>query len=214
MGTGSRIVRAAGVTAVLAAFGGCAASGSRQSSGYSEYDDPAPFGDQVEAAIEEAEAGGASERQVDLLEAARDRGQVTVEMAREANRNYAACAQGAGLEVTLSESSRGVHWVDLFYATGVPAGDDEATAEAVMMACETAENSWVGFLYQTQPIALQATLDYLDQQAPILRSCLLEAGFEPDPDANALDLARLAISDDERHDAGLACLLEAEIDGF
>src|SRR5690606_38631275 len=94
---------------VALALAGC----SQADSGNSEYDHPESFESQVSAAIEQAAGSGASERQIDLLETALVKGEVSLQIAQEANRNYADCALAAGLSVKIREDSAGAGWVDI-----------------------------------------------------------------------------------------------------
>lgn len=172
-----------------------------------------PFDERITADIEDASANGASADQLALLDRARDEGLATVEIARQARRAYAECAAAAGVEVTFSETTRPDGWVS--WVTRVD-GSGEANAEQIALACERKEAEWVTRLYSMQPAAEQATTDYLDQQAPVLRSCLEGAGFQPEPKATGMELAILSTRTDDptMRDAGVQCLQQIGVSGF
>lgn len=201
----------------MLAVSGCSDATDANSAGTHGYGDDVAFVDQISAAIDGAESQGAADRQLALLEQAKTDGVVSVEIAREANRNYAECAERDGLVVEFSESTSIPDWIELSYSTTTTTTDEEmseAWAESVIDACSVAENEWVSSIYQIQPIAMDATFRHLQRQAPLLRSCLIDAGFEPDSDANGLDLAHLAISEPTKRGEGTDCLDLAGISSF
>jgi hypothetical protein len=171
------------------------------------------FGERITTEIEDASAGGGSADQLALLDRARDEGEVTVEIARQARRAYAECADAAGVEVTFEEATRPDGWISV--VTRVD-GSGQADAEQIARECERREALWVTRLYDTQPVAVQATSDYLDQQAPVLRSCMEAAGFHTEPGATGTELAILTTRTDDpaMREAGSTCLRGIGVDGF
>lgn len=186
---------------------------SNDGSGTDPAQDGGLFDERIGAEIEDATANGASADQLALLERARGEGEVTIETARQARRAYAECATAAGVEVTFDETTRPDGWVS--WVTIVD-GSGAANTEQIARDCERREALWVIVLYSTQPATEQATADYLDQQAPVLRSCLEEAGFQPEPDATGMELAILTTRADDpvMREAGVMCLQQIGIDGF
>jgi hypothetical protein len=173
----------------------------------------AQFEEQLRSAIATATSDGASEAQLDLLERARHNGQVSVELVRQAQRAVASCASAAGVRVTFTETTRPDGWVSAVTQVDASATD----ADQIYQRCEARESLQIARLYDTQPTAVKATSDYLDQQAPILRACLQSAGLNPKPNASGMDLARLAVSasaDESGHEKGMACLHQLGVDGF
>lgn len=171
------------------------------------------FADRIGKEIEGAKANGASANQLALLERARADGEVTIEMARQARRAYAECAAAAGVPVTFEERTRPDGWVS--WLTMVE-GATNPDALQIARDCEAREAVSVLTLYTTQPSATKASGEYLDQQAPVLRACLEAAGFQPEPDANGLELAILSTRADNEvmQEAGAMCLHEIGVDGF
>lgn len=171
------------------------------------------FQQRIAAYIAEAGAGGASTDQLALLSQARAEGAVTVEITRQARRAYSECAANIGVDVTFTETTRPDGWVSVM--TRVQ-GDGKSDPMQAAADCERQEAQWVTQLYDTQPLAEQATADYLEQQAPALRSCLEAAGFEPEPDATGMDLAILSTqaADSSMRDLGSQCFLKIGISGF
>lgn len=171
------------------------------------------FAERIAAGIEEATASGASPNQLALLDSARTEGEVTLEMARAARRAYVECAAATGVEVAFEEKVRPDGWVS--WLTMI---DGSTTADSLQIArdCEKREAFWVTLLYSTQPTTVQATADYLEQQAPVLRACLEEAGFRPKPEADGMALAILSTqgSDPVMQEAGAVCRNRIGVDGF
>lgn len=207
---GFRVLAAISVSVVVSLLAACSQSANTSDASAQP---TGSFDEKVIAEIADASASGASEAQLALLDRARGEGQVTVEIARQARRAYSACAAAAGVQVTFKETTRPDGWVRT--VTRVD-GSGNADAEQISLACERKEALWVTGLYDTQPTAVQAISDYLDQQAPALRSCLEAAGFKPKPDATGMELAMLSTrTDDPRmRTAGTRCLQRIGVDGF
>jgi type IV secretory pathway TrbL component len=204
---GASFARSVAAALLLAACGG---SGERPAA---HSDSAARFETQVAEAIEEASANGASERQLDLLDLARDEGEVTIEVARQAMRAYSDCAADAGVKVWFKETTRPDGWTNVLTMIDVSSGTN---ADAVASACERKESWWVTFLYSTQPSTVEGTEAYLDSQAPVLRSCLEDAGFATEDDMTGMELAILSTQGDDQasREAGSHCLTQIGVDGF
>jgi len=172
--------------------------------------EPESFADQIAAAIQEAEAGGASDAQLAILRKAQLEGELPIEDARAAARAAVECMTEAGISAYYGENHRKSGLVVPGYSAEWIMGDDEQNA--VIDACDQRENFWVSSVYQTQPSSLELTDGYRAQQAPILRSCLERNGYATDPDASPLDLMRQAIQVEVDTDSAVDCLTEAEIE--
>ncbi len=206
----TRAVTALVVICGVAAIAGCGAPAPQPAVAPTQ---SSAFDDRVSTAIAEAEAGGGSEAQIALLNAARLSGDVNVELARQARSAFSDCAAALGVAVTFAETTRPDGWVS---ATTWVDGNAKSGTEQIAMECERKESYWVTKLYDTQPRAEQATSDYLNSQARVLLTCLQEKGFEPDSDLSGMDLAMLAASapSEAMRADGAQCLAEIGVDGF
>ncbi len=168
------------------------------------------FDEQIVAVIEEAEAGGAGDAQLAILRQARTDGDLSIESARAAARAGVECVNDAGSSAFYQESTRASGLV-------VPGYSSSANTPAEMEladACSTREDFWVNMFYQTQPSSLAANDVYLNQQAPLVRSCLEREGYSVPPEATTFELLRQAAQVQEETDWAVDCLTEAKIDGF
>jgi len=77
--------------------------------------------------------------------------------------------------------------------------------------CEYSESYWVNKLYQTQPSAIDANLAFIEKQAPVIRQCLEDAGYDTDPDATGMDLV---LQSAELDTAEFHCALDAGVMGY
>ncbi len=156
-------------------------------------DDPTTFADQVKTAIEQAEAGGASDDQLNILREAQVEGVLTFEQAHSAALATLDCyIEGGGSGRYFENVEESGLVVPMYMALA----DDDATLtrlEPLMDACGTREGFWVNKLYQLQPVS-QATRDaYLRKQGPVIRACLEDHGFATDPLATPEELVQQAM---------------------
>lgn len=172
-------------------------------------DDSGPFADQIAAIIEQAEVGGASEAQLEILRHAQAQGEVSLEDARTGARAAVECMTEAGLSAIYSESNTESGLVLPGYAAAWTMGDD--ATDALIQACDQQEGSWVNQLYQTQPssMALQDAVN--DKKDPLVRSCLEDNGYPTAEDASPSDVIAHALSVESETLGAVDCLTEAGI---
>lgn len=145
------------------------------------------FAEFIDTAIADAEAGGASEQQLAILEEAREVGEVTLEQMREATRAAIECFLGAGLLAEYSEETLPHGVVLPGYSVGV-VGDFSEAQDLAATRCDDENAFWVDKVYQGQPSSEALWADFLDSKAAEFRACLEAAGYETDPDATGSDL--------------------------
>jgi len=173
---------------------GCAGGTASPSGGVG--DDPTSFADQVKVAIEQAEAGGASDDQLSILREAQDEGVLTFEQAHSAALATLDCyieGGGSGRYYENVEDSGLV--VPMYMALA----KDDATLtrlEPLMDACGTREGFWVNKLYQLQPVSQETRDAYLRKQGPVIRACLEDHGYATDPSATPEELVQQAMKVD------------------
>ncbi len=162
------VIAIAGLT-ILA---GCAASPAVSTGADGEAE--RAFHDFVVHARADAEAGGAGEEQLAILDEALTSNEITFEQAQEALNNFADCLDGVGLALT------GIRVIDdqgfKTFDYRVQSGDEDA----LMDACEAKTFRWVDMLYQTQPAARRAQDAKFEAALPGLIACLKEAGVPVD----------------------------------
>ena len=187
----------------LALLAGC-------SKGTSPQTEPTSFDEIVKTAIAEAEAGGASEAQLALLSQAQLEGEISLETARAATRAGVECITAAGSYALYSEEARGSGLV----IPGFSYASDTTEQQAIGDACERKENFWVVQVYATQPSSKAVNDAYLEQQVPVVRSCLEREGYTVPSDATTLEVLNKAADVLSDTKGALNCLYEARIDGF
>lgn len=182
--------------------------------------DEGSFGREIAAVILEAEANGASDQQIAVLEDARRTGTLSTEAVRDSLRRTVQCMSDAGVSATVEDHTRASGLIVPGYAAalGQPGATQEEIDEAqlVVDACDTSEFRWVSSFYQTQPSSQELTDLLLEKKAPALRACLqreMQLGGL-DQDATPYELAERAsqVSVDTGWETD--CLEEAGIDGF
>jgi len=172
--------------------------------------EPTSFDDIVATAIQEAEAGGASEAQLALLSQAQVDGEISLETARAATRAGVECITAAGSYALYSEEARGSGLV----IPGFSYASDTPEQQAIGEGCENNENFWVVAVYAMQPSSRAVNDAYLEQQVPIVRSCLAGEGYTVPSDATTLEVLNQAADVLSDTKGALNCLYEARIDGF
>lgn len=197
-----RFVTFAAMSVLIVSLAGCSQSKEAPSDVTS-----AEFADLMNQIISDARAGGASEAQVALLESAATSGELTIEQARESARSYMACLDTVGLNSDYVEST----------STGVVIPSVHVYAFTLeemetMQQCDTKENFWVNYVYQTQPSSIELQDAYLEQQRPALVACLEAAGIEvPDDEDVRVTLNRAA---SEMEAGGVDCIEGLGISGW
>jgi len=145
------------------------------------------FEELIQNALVNAEAGGASQDQLDVLQAAQLSGEVTLEQARQAARATVACFGEAGLLGTFVESTEPSGLIVPGYTVGTQS-DDMTEIDR----CDHENGFWVNQVYQLQPSSEQLRTDLFEAKADELRACLEDAGYATEPDATGAELARQA----------------------
>jgi hypothetical protein len=150
--------------------------------------EPASFADQIAATIQEAESGGAGDAQLAILRKAESEGELSLEDVRTATRAAVECVNDAGSLAGYAEVTKG--W-------GLVVPWNRYTADTPeMMAigeeCDVREDYWVGKIYQTQPTSQALNEAFLEQQVPLVRSCLEQNGYTVVPDATTREVLRQA----------------------
>jgi hypothetical protein len=168
------------------------------------------FADQIAIAIAEAEAGGAGDAQLAILRQAQTEGEISIEDARAAARAMVECVNNAGSQASYDERTNESGLVVPGYSALANTDEQQVIADA----CDAQEAFWINMIYQTQPASVAVNDAYLDQQAPLVRTCLEREGYATDPDATTIELLRQAADARDETDLAVDCLTEAKIDGF
>jgi hypothetical protein len=186
--TGHRFGRGVAAVACLVALAGCS-SGSGASPGS---DGLAVFKASASQALTEANAAGASDAQVQIIQRAIDTGEVTFEDASRAVDSFAACVNGAGGTVTTQVDVTDTGFQVPSYSAVVGSGGlvDDPGAENIVTACDAREDYWVNYLYQMQPAALRASEVDFDAHRGALIACLREHGVAVADDVTNDELKR------------------------
>ncbi len=146
------------------------------------------FADQIAATIREAESGGASDAQLAILRKAQSEGEVSLEDVRAATRAAVECVNDAGSLAGYAEETKAwglvVPWNR--YSADTP------EMSAIGEECDVREDYWVGKIYQTQPTSQALNEAFLEQQVPLVRSCLERNGYTVVPDATTREVLRQA----------------------
>jgi len=171
--------------------------------------DSETFADQIAAAIEQAEAGGASEAQLAILRQAQIDGEVSLEDARATAHAVVECVNNAGFSSFYSEHTEGSGLVIPEYSYS-----SDPEQEAITDACMVQEDAWVSMVYQMQPSSQAREDAFLEQQAPLVRRCLETNGYTVAPNATTHEVLCQAVDAILETDGVVDCLVEAGIDGF
>jgi len=168
------------------------------------------FAGTVQQAIKDATSGGASTQQLDVLERAAKDGGVTFEDAKMAATSTMACMESQGVTANYQEKAlpNGVTIPGYTVQDHTSNGGD---ALPVMDGCERSESYWVNMLYQTQPTSVEANLAFIEKQAPVIRQCLEDAGFDTDPKATGMDLVKQAGDISRQTNGGTDCDSDAGV---
>ena len=171
------------------------------------------FAGTVQQAIKDATNAGASTQQLDILERAAKDGGVTFEDAKIAATTAMSCMAEQGVTATYQEMA-------LQNGVTIPAyvvnseKSDGTDATDVMDQCERAESFWVNMLFQVQPTSVEANLAFIEKQAPVIRKCLEDAGYDTDPDATGMDLVLQSTDVAQQTGLRVDCVGDAGIVGY
>lgn len=171
------------------------------------------FDELVIEAISDAEANGASEDQLRLLEEARAAGGVSYEQARTAAAGAVECFNSAGADAQLTEMKRSSGLVVPGYDVGL-GRLTEAQVESLVDVCGPEEYRYVTRLYQLQPTSRELLGAYVDSQEDVLRTCLEASGLVTDANAGGWELAHQALDRRNETSGAVDCLMVAGIDGL
>jgi hypothetical protein len=168
------------------------------------------FADMIAGALQDAEAGGAGEAQLEILRHARLEGVVSMEDDRAAANAMVQCVEDAGSEAFITDQT-------MQSGVVLPAYNwksDTPEQAAIGDACDTQEAFWVNGAYQMQPASIALNDAYLDKQLPLVRTCLEREGYAADPEATTHEVLRQALQVKTDTASAVDCLAEAKIDGF
>ncbi|MCR6712486.1 MAG: hypothetical protein NVV57_07240 [Demequina sp.] len=199
-------------TILLFGVGACSATHDHANQPWSV----GPYDQFIGKYIDEAQAGGASQEQIDALVSARDAGRIDVEQMREAVAADAECLEKVGFTVTVSDAVRASGYVVPTFDAAYPSDLSTEQGDAVVDACDRTNLYWISAAYQLQPEARDKLGAYVMSRESELRKCLEGHSYATDPDATGWELAMqaLQVSKDTRGQAGFDCLDEAGIDGL
>lgn len=151
-------------------------------------DDPV-FAEIIETAIADAQSGGASDRQLAILEEARESGEVTIEQMREASRATVECMVDSGLDAEYQETTEPHGLVVPGYRVRV-IGEVSESQQFAADRCDDEHGLWVNMVYQGQPSSDRLWDELYNSRVDVIRACLEDAGYETEPDATGVELAR------------------------
>lgn len=193
----SVVLRGVALTISILALGACSAAPKPEAPAK---ETPAlTFAQQVDRAIADAKAGGASESQLAVLEQAKREGDLSFEAAKAAMTSTVDCISAAGVDVEYSESAPRAGRTTPGYTAHLGTDDDGARMQ-VVESCDIQESFWVNWLYASQPSAQEAYDSYLLDHQDEFIACVKEAGVRLDDNPTA----------DELNQAGMAALRESD----
>lgn len=145
-------------------------------------------------AIETAVHGGAGAAQLEVLERARDAGEVTLDDVKSAVANTFECFEQAGIPYRSDGVATSQGQPVYMYSFSSAAGMSEADSLAIADECQRLESFYVEDLYRTQPVAIEAYESYLETQVrPLLLPCLVSLGVPVSEDTPNQELMLLAL---------------------
>lgn len=152
------------------------------------------FREEAELMRESAAEEGASDAQLAIIDAAIEDGLMSMERLLEARDAYAQCLEATGFSLIDMgvEVNGGVAYP--MYATQVSSGDspeDSTAADNLERACMDQHFMFVDMLYQTQPIAAEASDVAFARALPQIIPCMQEAGVAVDDDATVDEVQTL-----------------------
>jgi len=160
--------------------------------------------------IQEAEAGGAGDAQLAILRRAESEGELSLEDVRAATRAAVACVKDAGSDAFYEEHTSESGLVVPGHSSLANTPEQEAIADA----CDQEEYWWVFVVYTSQPISQTLQDAFLEQQAPLVRSCLEEHGYAVPPDATTREVLRQAYQVSIDTEPQVDCIWKFGIEGF
>ena len=199
-----RVSRPLIVGAMFLLLAGCGQGLPNETTGAS-----ASFETRLQTAIAEAEAGGASDAQLAIIDRAKATGKVSVEDVRSAAQATVACLDAQGIRAEYFEDKSNAGLIRPNYRAAL---DESEATENLISECDAQEFKWANYLYNFQDSAVEITQQYVEEKTPALRACLAKNGHPMDEDASFDEL--LAETDilDRETDGAVNCLLEAGLD--
>lgn len=170
-----------------------------------------PFNELVDEFVDQAEAGGASEEQIAILQAAGEAGELPLEAAKTAARAVVACFQESGLEAEYLESTDPTGFTAPDYQVTYDESVPEETTDQLVATCEDREFTWVNQAYHFQPERRQALGEYVMGKEEVLRACIEQAGYTTDPDDDGWALAQQSTTILSETQGAVNCLDAADI---
>lgn len=164
----------------------------------------------IEELIQSAEDGGAGDDQLAILRKAQEAGFVSIQDARMAARAMVECVKDAGSDAFVTDQTMESGIVVPVYNYLA----ENPQQEAIGDACDTREAFWVNGAYQMQPRSLEMNDAYLEQQVPVVRSCLEREGYDVDESMGTREVLRRAAEVSIDTGSAVDCLAEANVSGF
>ncbi|MFT4157433.1 MAG: hypothetical protein QM630_05815 [Microbacterium sp.] len=156
----------------------------------------------LESLRAEAEAKGASQEQLDVIDKGAD---VSFPDYEQAVSRTVSCIKDAGINVIGDEVTdyRGFPEIRYSFAATSDGRSDEETLK-VSDACRYTHSHWVEMLYQTSPSSVEAVEARFSPYRDALVSCLEEQGADPEARTSRDDL--LALSYETLDRTGVDCV--------
>ncbi|WP_144268308.1 hypothetical protein [Demequina sp. NBRC 110055] len=177
--------------------------------------DGVAFKSQVNDALQLARGIGASDAQLQVLEDARERGELTLDAAREAARLPVQCLIDAGLDAQYEVDSYDGGMAFPRYAVAAETVDASDGQMPIVDERDRQNLQAVQWRYAVQP-SWEAQRDACVQsEQRALCTCLENEDISPDVDADGLELAERAVElMNSTSYQGDDCLLEVDIDAY
>jgi hypothetical protein len=147
----------------------------------------------LDAILEDARAGGAGQRQIEVLETARAAGSLEYETVVDLTHDTFACFEAAGIGYReLPGWERAPGWTIVQYSFSAEApGLTEAQVLALADACMAEHSRFAEFVLQDAALHQEARDERMRAHLPTILACLADNGVHVDADAT-LDEVRLA----------------------
>lgn len=142
--------------------------------------------------LAEAKLAGASEAQVEALEAAADSGELPLEVLREAVANTATCVEAAGMWIELDEQVSPSGLTELSYTVLGGDPNDPDAGQRISDICRTTHSQFIEAAYVLQPSSLALNDAFVQRVSPYIAECLIDAGETVDEDATFDELRQLS----------------------
>lgn len=147
----------------------------------------------LDAILEDARAGGAGQRQIEVLEAARAAGALEYETVVDLTHDTFACFEAAGIDYQEYPGEERVPgWTIVRYSFSAEApGLTEPQVMALADACMAEHSMFAEFVLQDAALHQEVRDERMRAELPTILACLADNGVQVDADAT-LDEVRLA----------------------